>query len=91
MDGLYEALAPGSSIIRPNAQTSIIKEPSRREVTFRNLDLAKFGTKAEGQRDLKCYAERRPKVPTGKSTDDLISCHANDAKRKNEGDKKIKH
>ena len=47
--------------------TSIIKEPGRREVTIRNSDLAKFVTVSERETDLKCYADRRPKMPTGKN------------------------
>ena len=65
--GLYEVLGPGSSVIKSNDHTSIIKEPGRREVTIRTSDLAKFATKAEKQTDLKCYAKRRPKVPMGKN------------------------
>ena len=54
LDGLYEVLAPGSSVIKFNEHTSIIKDSGRREVTIRNSDLAKFGTKAERQTDLNC-------------------------------------
>ena len=89
LDGLYEVLAPGSSVIKSNEHNSIIKEPRRREVTIRSSDLAKFGTETERQTDLRCYAERRPKMPTGKTTEELISRHAKDGKRKIEGDKKI--
>ena len=67
LDGLYEVLAPGSSVIKSDAYTSKIKEPEKREVTMRSSDLAKFGTKAERQNDLKNYSDRRPKVPTGKN------------------------
>ena len=42
LDGLYEVLAPGSSVIKSDAYTSMIKEPGKREVTIRNSDLAKF-------------------------------------------------
>ena len=91
MDGLYELLAPGSSVIKSNEHTSVIKEPGIRKGNVRHSDLAKFGTKAELQTDLKCYAERRPKLPTGKTTEELISHHAKDARRKIEGNKKIQH
>ena len=91
LDGLYEVLAPGSSVIKSNDPTSVIKEPGKRDVTFRNSDLAKFGTKAERQTDLKCYAERRLKIPMGKTTEESISRHVKDAKRKVKDDKKIKH
>ena len=66
LHGLYEVLAPGSSMMKSDAHTSIIKEPGKREVTMRKSDLAKFGTKAERQIDLQVYAYRRPKTPSGK-------------------------
>ena len=81
MDGLYKVLAPGSSVIKTNAYTSIINEPGKRE----------FGTKAERQTDLQIYANRRPKIPSGKITEDLINQHAREARRKLEGNEKLKH
>ena len=72
LDGLYEVLAPGSSVINTDAFIFAIKEPGKREVTIRNSDLAKFGTKAERQTDLQFYANRRPKVPSWKITEYLI-------------------
>ena len=72
-DGLYEVLAPGSSVIKTDAFTSVIKEPEKRHVTMRNSDLAKSGTKAECLTDLQFYANRSPKVPPGKITEDLIN------------------
>ena len=80
--GLYEVLAPGSSVIKTDIFTSVIKEPGKREVTFRNSDLAKFGTKAERQTELQIYASRRPKLPSGKITEDLINQNAREAKKK---------
>ena len=53
LDGLYEVLAPRSSVIKSDAYTSITKEPGKLEVTIRNSDLAKFGTKAEKQTKLR--------------------------------------
>ena len=82
LGGLNEELAPDSSVIKSNDHTSIIKDPGKREVTIRNSDFARFGTKAERRTDLKCYPERRPKIPTGKTTEELINRHAKDAKRK---------
>ena len=61
LDGLYEILAPGSSVINTDAYTSIIKEPGKHEVTIRNSDLAQFGSKAERQTDKQICANRRPK------------------------------
>ena len=38
-DGLYEVLAPESSVIKTDTFTSVIKETGKREVTIRNFDL----------------------------------------------------
>ena len=91
LDGLYDVLAPGSSVIKTNERTSVIKEPGKREVTIRNSDLAKFGTRAERDTELQVYANRRPKLPTGKSTEELINHHAKESRKKLEGGKRMKH
>ena len=89
-DGLYEVLAPGSSVVKTDAYTPVIKEPGQREVTIRNSDLANFGTKAERQIVIQIYANRRLKTPSGKITEDLINQHAKEARKKLEGNKKMK-
>ena len=89
--GLYEVLAPGCSVIKTDIFTSVIKEPGKREVTIRNSDMAKFGTKAERHTELQIYASRRPKLPSGKITEDLITQNAREAKKKLERNKKMKH
>ena len=61
LDGLYEVLAPGSTVCKVSPTTSVIKEPNRQEVRVRNSDIAKFGTRAERDTDLTRYIERRPK------------------------------
>ena len=91
LNGLYEVLAPGSSVVKSKAQTLLLEKPGKIEVTVRISNLPKFGTKANKQTDLKCYIERRPKMPTGKTIKELTNRHAKDAKQKNEGDKKIKN
>ena len=91
LDILYEVLAPGSSVIKTDAYTSLIKESGKREITIRNSDLAKFETKAERQTDLKIYANRRPKIPSGKITEDLINQRAREVRKKLEGNQKMKH
>ena len=91
LDELYEVLAPGSSVVKTDSYTSIIKEPGKREVTIRNSDLAEFGTKAERQTDLKIYPNRRPKVTSGKITEELINQHAKEARKKLEGNRRMKH
>ena len=42
LDGLYEVLAPGSTVCKVSPTTSVIKEPNRQEVRMRNSDIAKF-------------------------------------------------
>ena len=91
LDGLYDVLAPGSSVVKTDTFTSVIKEPGNRDVTIRNSDLAKFGTKAERQTELQVYANRRPKIPTGKTTEELISHHTKELRKKLEGGKRMKH
>ena len=78
-------------MIKSDAYTSIIKEPRKREVTIGNSDLAKFETKAERPTELRNYAERRPKIPSRKITEDLINQHAKEARRKLEGNNQTKH
>ena len=91
LDRLYEVLAPGSSVVKTDSYTSVIKEPGKRELTIRNSDLAKFGTKAERKTDLQIYANRRPKVPSGKITEELINQHAKEARKKLQGNRRMKH
>ena len=61
LDGLYEVLAPGSTVCKISPTTSVIKEPYKPEVRVRNSDIAKFGTRAERETELAQYIERRPK------------------------------
>ena len=80
-------LAPGSSVVKTDTFTSVIMEPGKRDVTIRNSDLAKFGTKVERHTELQFYANRRPKTPTRKITEDLISHHAKEIRKKLEDGK----
>ena len=47
--------------------------------------------KCRAPADLQIYANRRPKEPSGKITEDLINQHSREARKKLEGNKKIKH
>ena len=84
-------LAPGSLVVKTDTFTSVIKEPEKRDMTIRNFDLAKFDTKAERQTEYQLYANCRQKTPTGKITEDLVSHHAKEIKKKLEGSKRMKH
>ena len=90
LDGLYDVLATGSSAVKTDKFTSVIKEPGKKDVTVRNTDLAKFGTKAERPMELQVYVNRRPKTLTGKITEDLISHHAQESRKKLKGGKRLK-
>ena len=90
LDGLYEVLAPGSTVCKVSPTTNVIKEPHKHEVRVRNLDIAKFGTRAERDTDLAQYIERRPKKINEKTIEHIIYKHKRDVIRKNTGDKKIK-
>ena len=80
-----------SSVVKTANFTSVIEEPGTKDVTIRNSDLAKFGTKAKRQTELQLYVNRRPKTPTGKITENLISHHAKESRKKLEGRKRLKH
>ena len=58
--GLWETLAPGSTVERTSDTTTVIKEPGVPEVRVRNSDIPKFGTRAERHTDIWQYAQRRP-------------------------------
>ena len=87
--GLWETLAPGSTVVRTSDTTTVIKEPGVAEVCVRNSDIAKFGTRAERNTDLWEYAKRRP-LPYEKTTE-KISQHTKEVKKKFRGEIKIRH
>ena len=88
--GLWEILAPGSTVIRTSPTTTAIKEPDVPEVNVRNSDIAKFGTSAERETLLWQYAQRRP-LPYDKTTEEKIAQHSKELKNKYRGDIKIRH
>ena len=88
--GLWETLAPGSTVVRTSDTTTVIKEPGVPEVSVRNSDIAKFGTRAERNTELWQYAQRRP-LPYDKTTEEKIAQHTKDLKKKFRGEIKIRH
>ena len=70
--GLWETLAPGSTVVRTSDTTTVIKEHGVPEVRVRNIDIAKFGNRAERNTDLWQYAQRRP-LHCEKTTEEKIS------------------
>ena len=64
--------------------------PGVPEVSVRNSDIAKFGTRAERNTELCQYAQRRP-LPYEKTTEEKIAHHTKDLQRKYRGEIKIRH
>ena len=60
LEGIYDFLAPRSSVVKTDNYTSVIKETEKQELTVQNSDLAKMGARAEHQTLLSQYAERDP-------------------------------
>ena len=54
LDGLYDVLAPGSSVVKTDKFTAVIEEPGKRDVTIRNSVLAKFGTRPNAKLNYNC-------------------------------------
>ena len=88
--GLWETLVPGSRVERTSDTAAVNKEPGVPEVQVRNSDMAKFGTRAERQADSWQYAQRRP-LPYEKTTEEKLSLHMKDLKKKYRGEIKIRH
>ena len=82
--GLWETLAPGSTVVRTSPMTTVVKELGVLEVRVRNSDIPKFGTRAERNTVLWQYAQRRP-LPYEKTTIDKIAQHTKDFKKKISG------
>ena len=87
---LWETLAPGSTVVRTSETTTFIKEPRVPEVSVRNSDIAKFGTRTERNTEIWQYAQRRP-LPYEKTTEEKIAQHTKDLKKKYRGEIKIRH
>ena len=79
-------MAPGSTVVRTFDTTTDIKEPGVPEVCVRNSDIAKF----ERNTDLWEYAKRRP-LPYEKTTEEKISQHTKELKKKFRWEIKIRH
>ena len=86
--GLWETLAPSSTVVRTSPTTTIIKEPGVPEVRVSNSDIAKFGTRTERNTDLWQYAQRRP-LPYDNTTEEMIAQHTKDLQKKYRGEIKI--
>ena len=91
LDGLYEVLAPGSVVPKTDQYTSVIRQPGKVEVTVRNSDIAKFGTRNERKTKLMEYVNRRGQRIHEKTTEAKIFSHIKESTRIQKGDRKMKH
>ena len=91
LDGLYEVLAPRSTVQKTDQYTSVIREPGKVEVTVRNSDIAKFGTRDERKTQLMEYVNRRRRHIHEKTTEAKIFSHIKESTRIQKGDRKMKH
>ena len=91
LDGLYEVLAPRSVVQKTDQYTSVIREPGKMEVTVRNSDIAKFGTREERKTKLTDYINRRGPRTHEKTTEAKILSHIKECTRIQKGDRKMKH
>ena len=75
VDGLYEALAPGSTVKKVEKNTLVIREPGQLNVTVRNSDIAKLGTRDECVANVSEYDIRRgPRLLT-RTSEARITTH----------------
>ena len=86
--GLWETLAPGSTVVRTSDITSVIKETGVPEACVRNSDIAKFGARAERNTDLWEYAKRRL-LTYENTTEGKISQHTKELKKNSVGKSKF--
>ena len=91
LDGLYEVLAPGSVVQKTDQYTTVIREPGKMEVTVRNSDIAKFGTREERKTKSTEYINRRGPRTHEKTTEAKILSHIKESTRIQRGDRKMKH
>ena len=83
----YEALAPGSNIIKVSPTTSSIKKLKKSIFTVRNCAIAKFGTQHERKMPLKVYADLRGP----KTSEKLGEKKLKEFTRKVNGNHKVNH
>ena len=88
LERLYEVLAPGSQILKISPTTSTNKEPGKPKVTFRNSNIAKFGTQLVRQIPLKAYADCIGPRSGEKLVEELIQSHVKEFTRKQKGGQK---
>ena len=84
-------LAPGSVLQKTAQFTSVIREPGKLEVTVRNSEITKIGTRDKRKTKLTEYINRRgPRVHEKKAEAKILS-HTKEITRIQKGDRKMKH
>ena len=91
LDGLYGVLAPGSVVQKTDQYTNVIHELGKLEVTVKNSDIAKFGTRDERKSKLMDYVNRRGPLVHEKTTEVKILSHIKESTRIQKVDRKMKH
>ena len=91
LNRLFEILAPGSVVQEADQYTSEIRETGKLEVTVRNSDIAKFGTRDERKTKLMDYVNRRGPRIHEKATEAKIFSHIKESTHVQKGDRKMKH
>ena len=91
LDGLYEILAPGSVVQKADQYTSELRKTGKVEVTVRNSDIAKFGTRDERKTKLMEYVNRRGPRIHKKTKEAKIFSHIKESNRIQKGDRTMKH
>ena len=84
-------MAPGSVVQKTDPNTSVIREPGKLEVTVRNSDIAKLGTREERKTKLMDYVNRRGPRIHEKTTEAKIFSHIKETTCVQKGDRKMKH
>ena len=74
-------LAPGSVVQKTDQYTFVIRQPGKVEVTVRNSDIAKFGTREERKTKLTEYINRRGPRTHEKTTEAKILSHIKESTR----------
>ena len=84
-------MAPGSVVQKTDQNTSVIRELGKVEVTVRNSDIAKLGTRDERKTKFMEYLNRRGPRIHEKTREAKKFSHIKESTRIQKGDRKMKH
>ena len=89
LDGLYGS--PGLAVHKVDNYTSVIRKPGKLDLTVRDNDFVKFGTRDERPTHLKKCLDRRDLRLLEKTTESNIASKVKEIVRIQKGDCKMKH